>query len=88
MPEPLWSVAPVLTFQISTLNHFLSSLTCPLWPGAMTSGSLVSSSECNTVSLDVPFDCCDFEIRRGTFGGEGRVDVLDCSCFVSSGVRG
>jgi len=24
--------------------------------------SLVSSSECNTVSLGVPFDCCDFEI--------------------------
>ena len=31
---------PVLTFQISTLNNFLSSLTCPLWPGAMAFGSL------------------------------------------------
>ena len=50
--------------------------------------SLVGSSECNTVSLGIPFDCCDFEIRGGAFGGEGRVDVLDCSCFVSSGVRG
>ena len=50
--------------------------------------SLVSSSECNTVSLGVPVDCCDFEIRRGAFGGEGHIDVLDCSYFVSSGVRG
>ena len=24
--------------------------------------SLVGSSECNTVSLGIPFDCCDFEI--------------------------
>ena len=50
--------------------------------------SLVCSSECNTVSLSIPFDCCDFEIRQGAFGGKGHVDVLNCSCFVSSGVRG
>ena len=30
---------PILTFQISILNHFLSFLTCPLWPEAMTFGS-------------------------------------------------
>jgi len=52
------------------------------------SSSLVSSSKYNTVSLGVPFDCCDFEIRWGTFEGEGCIDVLDDSCFVSSGVRG
>jgi len=49
--------------------------------------SLVSSSKYNIVSLGVPFDCCDFEIRQDIFRDEGRVDVLDCSCFVSSGVR-
>ena len=56
--------------------------------GEDCSSSLVSSSECNMVSLGVPFDCCDFEIRWGTFEGEGCIDVLDYSCFVSSGVRG
>ena len=52
------------------------------------SSSMVSSSKCNTVSLGVPFDCCDFKIKWGTFEGEGCIDVLDYSCFVSSGVRG
>ena len=50
--------------------------------------SLVGSSKCNTVSLGVPFDCCDFEIRWGAFGGERRIDVLDYSYFISSEVRG
>ena len=83
----------VLTFQISTLNHFLSSLTCPLWRGAMTFGSseakgrtaaavwsvLVNAIQFPWVFRLIPFDCCDFEIRWGAFGGEGRVDVLNCS---------
>ena len=80
------------------MNYFLSSLTCLLWPGAITFGSsetkgrtgssLVGSSEYNTVFLDIPFDCYDFEIRWDAFGGERHIDVLGCSCFVFSGVRG
>ena len=30
--------------------------------GGDCGSSLVGSSECNTVSLGIPFDCCDFEI--------------------------
>jgi len=33
------------------------------------------------------FDCCDFEIRQGAFGNKRCINVLDCSCFISSGVR-
>ena len=40
MPEPLQLNAPVLVFWISILNYFLSSLTCLLWSGTMTFGSL------------------------------------------------
>jgi len=52
------------------------------------SSSLVGSSKCNTVSLGIPFDCCDFEIRQGAFGDERCINVLDCSYFISSEVRG
>jgi len=38
--------------------------------------------------MGIPLDCCDFEIRQSTFGDEGYIDVLNYSCFVSSGVRG
>ena len=56
--------------------------------GEDCSSGLVSSGECNAVSLGVPLGCCEFEIRRGALGGEGYIDVLDYSCFVSSEVRG
>ena len=110
IPKLLQLNAPILTFQISTLNHFLSNnyvyylstqtlsdLSAVAWgynnwefgdEGEDCSSGLVSSGECNAVSLGVLFDCCDFEIRQSAFGGEGCIDVLDYSCFVSPGVRG